>query len=708
MSAFSRSNRDVKRIPPGFWTFERTALTGFTSALLILTTIGIVAFTTTTRLIDTANWIWRTNHIQESLSDLRARLTDVESDARGYVITGLEEYLPHYYSGVEKAWGAYRDLEKSVEDADQRKRLSRLFPLLNDRIAIARTTIDVRRSEGFGAAEKLGEGGSGKKVMNEIRAVLDEMEFVQRKLLSERSDYARRNAGRAELVSAVGLALAILIVGFAGFIMRRGAIGRQRSEKELQESRLNLQEFLDNGNDLIISVGPDGRFIYANKRWRETLGYGDSDLSRIRFHDAVHPDYRQQAESYRQRGSAGQKTDEFETVFVTKDGQSVTVSGRMDPRMEDGRLTLTRCMFRNISESKRAEEALQRSNEVLIRSVNELEQRTREISTMSEMGDLLQSCQKLDEAYKVISEFVPQMIPSDGGALGAIAPSHKLVEIVAEWGTEKSSERVFSPEDCWALRRGRMHVVKERGSALYCRHLGEATPGSYFCVPLVAQGNAVGLLHVEASSGKSSESFDLGAPTKLRLIEAVADRIALAMANLNLQELMRQQSVRDPLTGLFNRRYMEESLERELRRAARSNRPLGILMLDLDFFKAFNDNLGHDAGDAMLREFGRLLEATFRGGDIACRYGGEEFALILPEASLEATSQRGEVLREKTKRLIVQHRGLSLGAVTVSVGVAAFPQHGSTSEELLRAADEALYTAKQAGRDRVVVAPLTK
>ena len=196
--------------------------------------------------------------------------------------------------------------------------------------------------------------------------------------------------------------------------------------------------------------------------------------------------------------------------------------------------------------------------------------------------------------------------------------------------------------------------------------------------------------------------------TKLRLIEAVADRIALAMANLKLQEAMRQQSVRDPLTGLFNRRYMEESLERELRRAARSNRTLGILMLDLDFFKHFNDNYGHDAGDAMLREFSALLGATFRGGDIACRYGGEEFALILPEASLEATSQRGEVLREKTKRLNVQHRGLSLGTVTLSVGVAAFPQHGSNSEALLRAADEALYAAKQSGRDRVVVAPLSK
>jgi diguanylate cyclase (GGDEF)-like protein/PAS domain S-box-containing protein len=677
-------------------------------ALLILSAIGIVSFTTTTRLIDAANWMDRTHHIQESLSDLRARLVEIESGASGYVITGMEEYLSPYYAGVEKSWDAYRDLDKNVQDPDQRKRLARLPPLINGRITIARTAIEVRRSEGFEPAVALAEGGSGKKMMDEIRSVLDEMEAVQRRLLSERSAYAHRNANRTQAALAAGMVLAVLIVGFAGFIIRRDMIERRQAENALRESRHNLQEILDNANDLILSVAPDGRFIYVNRKWRETLGYGESDLGRIRFQDVVHPDYRQQTETIRQRVSGGQKIADFETVFVTKDGRSVTVSGQMNPRMEGGRVAFTRSIFRNISESKRAEEALQRSNEVLLRSVNELEQRTREISTMSEMGDLLQSCQKLDEAYKVISEFVPQMIPSDSGALGAITSSRNLVEIVAEWGTERPAERVFSPEDCWALRRGRMHIVKDRSSALYCRHLGEATPDSYFCVPLVAQGEAVGLLHVEASASRSQDSFDLTAPTKLRLIEAVADRIALAMANLKLQEAMRQQSVRDPLTGLFNRRYMEESLERELRRAVRSNRTLGILMLDLDFFKHFNDNYGHDAGDAMLREFSALLGTTFRGGDIACRYGGEEFALILPEASLEATGQRGEVLREKTKRLNVQHRGLSLGTVTLSVGVAAFPQHGTTSEALLRAADEALYAAKKTGRDRVVVAPLSK
>lgn len=177
----------------------------------------------------------------------------------------------------------------------------------------------------------------------------------------------------------------------------------------------------------------------------------------------------------------------------------------------------------------------------------------------------------------------------------------------------------------------------------------------------------------------------------------------MALANLKLRESLRNQSVRDPLTGLFNRRYMEESLERELRRFSRSQRPVGVIMLDLDHFKRFNDTFGHDAGDALLRELGHLLQTRTRKEDMACRYGGEEFVIVLSGASLEIAQERAEQLREKVKTLKVELRGHSLGAMTVSLGVAVAPHHGSTIAEILRAADLALYEAKKAGRDRVVV-----
>jgi len=184
----------------------------------------------------------------------------------------------------------------------------------------------------------------------------------------------------------------------------------------------------------------------------------------------------------------------------------------------------------------------------------------------------------------------------------------------------------------------------------------------------------------------------------------LGEQSALALANLRLRETLRSQSVRDPLTGLFNRRYMEETLEREIRRAERGARPLSVMMLDLDHFKQFNDTFGHSAGDSLLRELGTMLRANLRAGDIACRFGGEEFVLILPEAALNCARSRAEQLRETAKHLHVSHLGESLGPVTISLGVAAFPEHGASGEDLIENADAALYRAKSEGRDRVVVA----
>ena len=181
------------------------------------------------------------------------------------------------------------------------------------------------------------------------------------------------------------------------------------------------------------------------------------------------------------------------------------------------------------------------------------------------------------------------------------------------------------------------------------------------------------------------------------------ERISLALANIGLREVLRGQSVRDPLTGLFNRRYMEESLERELRRAMRSEASVAVLMIDIDFFKQFNDTFGHQAGDALLRAFGEFVRQGTRGQDIACRYGGEEFVVILSSASIDAACKRAESLREGLKELKVEHAGQVLGKITLSIGISAYPVHATTTDELLRAADQALYRAKQEGRDRVIV-----
>jgi len=326
----------------------------------------------------------------------------------------------------------------------------------------------------------------------------------------------------------------------------------------------------------------------------------------------------------------------------------------------------------------------------------ELSERNREITLFGRINDFLQASDTEAEAYSVISRTATQLFPEDSGALFVISASRNMVEANATWGTAPPPNVVFPPGDCWALRRGQGHLAV--GNEVRCRH-ASGDSRAYACLPLVAHGETLGILHVlggeQAGEDRMKETF--------RLAKGFAENIGLAIANLKLRDAMRSLSIRDPLTGLFNRRYAEEALVQEIFRAKRQSVQIAVMMLDIDHFKQFNDSFGHDGGDAVLRELGAYLKDQVRGGDVICRYGGEEFLLILSPTTLEGARARAEQIREGVKLLAVRHARKNLGAITISVGMAVFPEHAPEAEALVKAADIALYQAKQAGRDRVVL-----
>ncbi|PYU95481.1 MAG: GGDEF domain-containing protein [Acidobacteria bacterium] len=450
----------------------------------------------------------------------------------------------------------------------------------------------------------------------------------------------------------------------------------------------------------IFQSTPSGRFLVANPALARILGYASpedliAERTDIEKQHYVEPQRRRE---FQQSLDENSIIREFEYQVYRKDGTRIWVSETCRAvRDASGAVLYYEGTIQDITHRRSTEEALQEANEQLASWVNELQQRTREMTLLSEMGDLLQACLTLPEAYVAIGQIARQLFAPESGTLSVTKTSQNLVEVVAAWGPALGGEPVFTHEGCWALRRGRVHHIEDSSDGLLCKHLHRPPPAAYICVPMMAQGEALGILHLGYQEvGRLTES-------KQRFAVAVAEHVALALSNLKLHETLRSQSIRDPLTGLFNRRFMEESLVREVLRAARNQGPLGVIMIDLDGFKSFNDTFGHDAGDTLLREFGFLLRNTIRAEDIACRYGGEEFTLILPEATLEATLERAEQIREEIKRLKVLHRDQDLGQVTVSLGVAVFPNHGTTGEALLRAADTALYRAKIDGRDRVAV-----
>ncbi len=349
---------------------------------------------------------------------------------------------------------------------------------------------------------------------------------------------------------------------------------------------------------------------------------------------------------------------------------------------------------------KSVEEALAEANRRLEVTNRELEAGNLRMGLLNELGDLLQSSGSYGEAATVISELLPRILEGTEGTAFVFRADRRYLEAVAAWGRRAAGPRAFRAEECWALRRGRVHRVASGARGILCRHVDPGTPQGYACLPLLAQGEALGVLHVRGTGG-AEPSADPA------LVEAVAEHLALGLANLRLREKLRSQALQDPLTGLFNRRYLEERLEREVRHARRHRAALSVLMIDLDHFKRINDTHGHEAGDRLLEAVGSALVETLRAEDVAARYGGEEFTVLLPGTALEEACWVAEKVRNTVRRLRVPTAGLALAEVTLSVGVATLAEGGDLeASELLRRADAALYEAKEAGRDRLVAAPL--
>lgn len=464
---------------------------------------------------------------------------------------------------------------------------------------------------------------------------------------------------------------------------------------------------LEAAPDAIIGIDSGGRIRLANAHAEAMFGHTREELRgqpvEILVPERTREDFSRQRDAFLAAPSTTTTGVGLILAARRKDGGELPVEVSMSHvTLPEGPLVLT--VVRDISAQKKARAELMQMNQRLQDGIAELAERTQQMHMLVELGELLQACQTAEESYAVIGRSIERLFPSLSGSLFLMSSSLGTLESVANWGDgAASTQRVFKSDACWALRLGRAQEAGDAPCPEGCRVPGTAARAVAICLPLTARKETLGVLQL---SGGSSPDGLLPEATRT-LADAVAEQLALGLATLRLRDELRNQSIRDPLTGLFNRRFLEEWLGPELRRAARGKRPLSVLLLDLDHFKRFNDSFGHEGGDMVLREVGALLRSQVRAGDVACRLGGEELAVLLPEARLEDAAKRAEQIRRQVEGLAVLLGGRALGQVTVSIGVSAFPQHGDSQEALLRAADAALYEAKAGGRNRVVAAEVS-
>ena len=451
--------------------------------------------------------------------------------------------------------------------------------------------------------------------------------------------------GTTEVSGAgIGLIVAITVVVLLSSILAAFA-GRYMAARKAaldvsRESESSFRSLAEAIPEIIWTAAPDGTVDYFNQRWYEYSGHAFDNLKSSSWLPVVHPDdlpecsrkwelSAQTGEPFEsehrlRRASDGAYRWHLARAVLLRDSNGtvrrwVGTATDIDHQKTNQQtlehevrkstaelVTANEQLLREMREKEDAQKEVNRQSEQLVRQLTESSKRD---STLRRMGELLQSCSNMPEAYSIVLGFAPKMFPEFRGALLLLNELKTEMEGAGTWGDYELSAPTYDAHACWALRTGRVNVV-EKGETLASCPYADGVTNSYFCIPIQAQSETVGILYFESLNGTSR-----GLESQLTMPNRFTEQIGLSIANIRLREMLKNQSIRDVLTGLFNRRYLSEVFEKEIRRAERSRSTLGVIMLDLDRFKSLNDTFGHSAGDCVLQELAFVLSKSIRSGE---------------------------------------------------------------------------------------------
>jgi diguanylate cyclase (GGDEF)-like protein/PAS domain S-box-containing protein len=490
----------------------------------------------------------------------------------------------------------------------------------------------------------------------------------------------------------------------------RARSSQQSIERTLRESEARGRAILNTAADAIITIDHTGCIESCNRAASQIFGYGTNELVSMNVRDLMPFGHAERHDGYitdYMRTGRGRIIGVGrELIAKRRDGSEFPIELTVNEIKLEGRRLFVG-MLRDVSERKANEEQRSKLTRELTHRVEELDRLNEENALLSRLGSYLQACSSKEEAYDVLLAHARVLFPDDSGAFYAMSETGNS-DCVLSWGDEQGVlSHAVQKQDCWALRRGVVHETSDAGASLRCQHYDGIGTGSQCCIPVMTQNGPIGLLTLHVPSADDEDKADQRVAHSLSLITGIADRLGPALSGIELRARLHEDSIRDPLTKLYNRRFMSESLSRELSRARRADSPLSLVVLDLDRFKQVNDEYGHDVGDNVLATVAQKLTEVIREEDYVYRYGGEEFVIILATANLDTARERAQEVCHEVRALRISTEKGAL-QITVSAGVATFPEHGGTQEELFVQADKALYLAKQSGRDRIELASLAR
>ncbi len=491
----------------------------------------------------------------------------------------------------------------------------------------------------------------------------------------------------------------------------------QRANEVIALSEARYRLLVDTASEGIWILDRIGRITFVNPRLGDMLGYPTERLKGMTLLDLVpetdRPGVVDTLQRHR-RGVAARGTGHL----LKADGTAVPVQMSSSPMMDKGEVASILGVVTDLTEQMNAHEQLRRLADELEDRVNRRTRAYRETAAqlaatlevsryqsrtygiLQEMTDMLQACATPIEASRVAGEFAIRLFDADAGAIYMIDADRGGFTALHNWGPASETAERLTIDDCWALRQNKTFPNSVNQLTLRCNHLRLGPKRNSCCLPMYAHGQATGLINLRRDAPfVTSDSESWAALHKVQ--QLFTANIAQFLANLALRRSLEQQSLRDPLTNLFNRRYFNEQLAIEFERANRSRTPLALQMVDIDHFKRINDRFGHEAGDRVLKMVSEVLTQNARSGDIVCRWGGEEFLILMPGSNGIAAKRRADEIR---RRVHDQCEIVGGTKVTVSIGVASYPEHASEPDGLIDVSDRALYASKGAGRNRVTMA----